>query len=798
MYRELRKARWNDIKQLSEIIERSSCMASVQGRKLDGHFYGEAGDAKRRLSESGMNADQFMNVIDSALMTQLLHMEARIASSMGKGFYTIGPCGEELLAAASLHLKSTDSVALHYRHTANSISRQLSAGRDPKDIMLDRARAYTCSSLDPVTGGRHCSIGGGPNEFLVTSTLASQCPPAVGRALGIPLANSLNIASKQFPKDAVSYVSVGDGSTNNAHFLSAVNLAKYAAFKKTKVPVVFGVSDNGLCISLKGGGYVNHLVNSLGIETFSCDGRNIYDVYRASQKATTYTRRYHKPSAILYSHLPRRFGHAATDRQFAYLTEEEIQQQQGLDPLSWALAEAVNAGIMGYEEVEAKLVGMEEGILEAFEKASEEPKLASREELCISNAAPLAPAPASASVFLAGASTEDKKAKERVVMRKNMTALYGELLEGSPADASAGEEGARTALYVGEDVEHGGYYLVSEGLKKAHPSKVMDFPPDETTLVGAGQGLAQCGFVPIVELPYAKYLDCGADSFQESIITHWLSNGTQPNGMIYRLQGFDKGVFGGNFHTHNALPFLYSPGLDVICHSNGANYVAAMRYAFRQAKAGRVVMSVDCTDLLNKRHLNEKEKDGYFLSSYPHRGSEADASGEFSFDDVVIHAYSSSDADSVSGWSSARGAHVLDLSSSSTHTHGAADLVIVTYGNGVPTALKAAKAMMGSASPAYTNIAVVEAPYLSAPAGDLRRYLQSHAHAAPTAPVVFADICKAAMAPLASISTQLHSEGSLEGRKWALTAAADTYNPLGNLVTFLSEEDIQGAAGRLH
>ena len=113
MYRELRKARWNDIKQLSEIIERSSCMASVQGRKLDGQFYGEAGDAKRRLDDSGMNAEQFINVIDSGLMTQLLHMEARIASSMGKGFYTIGPCGEELLAAASLHLKSTDSVALH-------------------------------------------------------------------------------------------------------------------------------------------------------------------------------------------------------------------------------------------------------------------------------------------------------------------------------------------------------------------------------------------------------------------------------------------------------------------------------------------------------------------------------------------------------------------------------------------------------------------------------------------------------------------------------------------------------------
>ena len=93
-------------------------------------------------------------------------------------------------------------------------------------------------------------------------------------------------------------------------------------------------------------------------------------------------------------------------------------------------------------------------------------------------------------------------------------------------------------------------------------------------------GLAQVGFVPVVELPYAKYLDCGADMFQESLITHWLSDGTQKNGMMYRLQGptlslslctraslfdyhyqlphlTDKGVFGGNFH----LPFVSSPGL---------------------------------------------------------------------------------------------------------------------------------------------------------------------------------------------------------------------------------------------
>lgn len=32
---------------------------------------------------------------------------------------------------------------------------------------------------------------------------------------------------------------------------------------------------------------------------------------------------------------------------------------------------------------------------------------------------------------------------------------------------------------------------------------------------GAAQGFSQVGLVPIIEIPYAKYLDCGADMFYE-------------------------------------------------------------------------------------------------------------------------------------------------------------------------------------------------------------------------------------------------------------------------------------------
>ena len=86
--------------------------------------------------------------------------------------------------------------------------------------------------------------------------------------------------------------------------------------------------------------------------------------------------------------------------------------------------------------------------------------------------------------------------------------------------------------------------------------------------------------------------------------------------MVVRLQGFDRGTFGGNFHTHNTL--YCPPGVDVVCYSNGEDYARGMRLAVDRAKQGRMSMLVDCTDLLNKRHVLGKDK--AWLRPYPASG----------------------------------------------------------------------------------------------------------------------------------------------------------------------------------
>lgn len=353
------------------------------------------------------------------------------------------------------------------------------AGKSVENIALDRARGFVCSVNDPVTGGKHCAIGGSEYDFIVTSTLASQAPPAVGRALSISLSNSLlgkqDPSRLKFPSDSISYVSVGDGSVNNAHFLASINLARYSQHRNIKCPVVFGVSDNGRCISLPGYGWLRQFAKQFSdINVSFADGSNLNDVYIKSKQAIDYSRQRCRPSLIIYENVPRRFGHAATDRQSAYLTEAQITAQASADPLGAACSQAISSGLYTAQELLEKFERLQEIVEHAFETAVNEPKIESRETLILSNSAPLhadvLPPPAKDSPYIVrylrrtvdsaassstkgGALSKDKEPPE--VMRRHMTRVYDEILTGN-----------KGAVYIGEDVTHGGYYLVTAGLPR--------------------------------------------------------------------------------------------------------------------------------------------------------------------------------------------------------------------------------------------------------------------------------------------------------------------------------------------
>ena len=596
--------------------------------------------------------------------------------------------------------------------------------------------------------------------MLLFSTLASQCPPAVGRALGFSVASKLLQRPTKSSTRPVSFVSIGDGSMHNAHFLSAFNLARHARYRRIKCPVVFGISDNGMSISYKTDGYTRSLFNLRGneIPMWSVNGTDMLDVYDKTLRATEYSRKKAAPSLLLYTSkdITRRFGHAATDRQHAYLSEDEVLGMAESDVISAAIVQAVEQQNVGtYTEWLDRFEEVGSMTSKAFDAASMEPKITKREDMLSVVSPMLVPVPRLPQAKIVESADRMKKPSSKrkggkaEVMRKHMTEVIKETLEKYP-----------DCVYIGEDVEHGGYYLVTDGLAEKFPGRLIDFPPDETTLLGAAVGYSQAGLTPIIEVPYAKYLDCGVDTFYELAISNWLTKGQRPNGMIVRMQGFDRGLFGGNFHTHNMISHL-PPGVDAVCYSNGRDYARGFRNAIKQARAGRVVMFIDCTNLLNLRHLHDRDRG--WETPYP-----PDEEGEImGFDDVRTY--------SGLGDSTVKGRYA-----------------IVTYGNGVVTALQARKAMVDCIEMDPTELDVIDCPYLSDIPLGLKEVIGQYKG------VLFADICKEGPGSniFSSMLVTLQREDSLPSN-WGFIAAPRTYNPLGNTITFLSQEDIITHLGRI-
>jgi 2-oxoisovalerate dehydrogenase E1 component len=529
-------------------------------------------------------------------------------------------------------------------------------------------------------------------------------------------------------------VTLGDGSVHNHHFWSAFHLARHARHKRIKCPVLFGISDNGLSISYSTEGYVDTLFdNDPLIPVFRANGSDTMDVYSQTRSAIEYARRQSAPAIIIYKNIVRRFGHAASDRQAAYLDDEQIQNMANTDVVGSAIVQAVEiSAATNYISVQKRLTEIEGLTLSAFALSSNEEKV-TREEMLQQLWAPVVSVNTNHPLIFS--SDQDRKEGEKVdVMRKHMNRVIAEAMEDD-----------NRVIYLGEDVAHGGYYVVTEGLAEKFPGRVLDFPPDETSLLGAAMGFAQVGLIPIIEIPYAKYLDCGADMFNEIAISYWLSRGKRPNGMIVRLQGFDRGLFGGNFHTSNQLN-LIPPGIHVVCYSNGEDYAMGFRNALDQAKQGSVVVSVDCTNLLNLRHLHDKDRG--WERSYPPKQK------IIGFD--FVRRYGK------------EGKHA-----------------IVTYGNGVVTAIQARKLLSASGEIADHDIDVVDCPLLSSVPKGLRTIVSQYES------VIFADVCKEGPGGniLSSLACSLQKEGRLPN-KWQLVCAPRTYNPLGSFTTFLNVEDI--------
>ena len=635
------------------------CDANFQQfvREWDGPRDAAPADDEAILSGSTLDARSFRELFESQLISRHLDLMARVLRVQNKVFYTIGSSGHEGNAMVARATRHTDPAFLHYRSGGFMAERfRKIPGMDP---VMDSALSFAASADDPASGGRHKVWGSKPLWVLPqTSTIASHLPKALGTAIAIEHARRIGHALP-VPADSIVVCSFGDASSNHATAQTAFNAAAYTAYQKLPAPVLFVCEDNGIGISVRtpAGWIARNFAHRPDLDYFAADGLDLASGYAEIERAVAHCRRTRRPT-FLHLRTTRLMGHAGTDFEIEWRALEELCAVESSDPLLRSAAIALESGLLSKDALLELYEAMRMRCFVAAEDADSRPRLTRLDEVM----APLAPyspgqvhaeatrvpdTAARVGVFGSEDALPERQPPKHLAVQINQ-ALH-DLFAKYPE-----------ALLFGEDVaQKGGVYTVTKGLQKAFGGRrVFNTLLDETTILGLAQGFANMGMLPLPEIQYLAYFHNAGDQIRgEAASLQFFSNGQYRNPMVVRIAslGYQRG-FGGHFHNDNSIAALRDiPGIVIGCPSRGDDAATMLRTLTAMAKVdGRVCLFLEPIALYMAKDLYAAG-DGAWSTAYP-PPDEAMPFGE---------------------------ARVYDAD--------ATDLVVLTFGNGVPMSLRAAR-----------------------------------------------------------------------------------------------------------
>jgi len=703
---------------------------------------------------SELDGETFIELFESQMLSRHLDLEARAMRGRNEGFYTIGSSGHEGNTVVGRVSRHTDPAFLHYRSGGFMMER--SRKLDGIDPAYDTALSLAASSDDPISGGRHKVWGSVPLWVPPqTSTIASHLPKAVGAAIAIAQAKRLK-GEVPIPEDSITVCSFGDASSNHATAQAGFNAAGWTAHQGLPCPVLFVCEDNGIGISVQTpAGWIEASFRARpGIKYFSADGLDLVDTWRATREAEAFVRRTRKP-AFLHLRLKRLLGHAGTDVETDYRPVEEVESIEAQDPLLMSAETALEEGLMTVTEIRDLYESVRERVQAASRKAAQQAKLENAEAVI----KPLAPY--SPKAVNAEATRADYQEARRAVFGNRLPE------EQAPRHLSIQINRALHDLMAkypeitvfGEDVaQKGGVYTVTSGLYRQFKGhRVFNTLLDETTILGMAQGQAMMGLLPMPEIQYLAYFHNACDQIRgEAASLQFFSNDQYRNPMIMRVAGlaYQKG-FGGHFHNDNSFTALRDiPGLVIACPARGDDAAMMLRTLAALGKIdGRVCAFLEPIALYMSKDLYEP-RDGQWLFPYP----EAD--------------------------------RAIPLGEGRVYHPKADDLLIITFGNGVPMSLRVARQIEESTG---KRIRVLDLRWLK-PLN--REFIAEHAR--DIGRVLVVDESRQTGGLAEEIFTVIEEEGGPGIRKTRV-CGMDTYIPLGDAANrvLMQEEDVLSAAQAL-
>lgn len=259
----------------------------------------------------GLTDGQVIDMYRYMLLARKYDERSLLLQRAGKINFHVSGIGQEAaqVGAAFALDREKDYFLPYYRDYAFV----LSVGMTTRELML----SVFAKADDPNSGGRQMPGHFGSKRLRIvtgSSPVTTQVPHAAGFAL----------AAKMRREPAVSFVTFGEGSSNQGDFHEACNFAGV-----NKLPVIIMCENNQYAISIPAhrqlGGKVSDRALGYGFPGIRVDGNDPLEVYKTVKEARERALRGEGPTlieAMMYRLSP----HSTSDNDLAYRTKEEVEE----------------------------------------------------------------------------------------------------------------------------------------------------------------------------------------------------------------------------------------------------------------------------------------------------------------------------------------------------------------------------------------------------------------------------------------------------------------------------------------
>ncbi|KXY10962.1 3-methyl-2-oxobutanoate dehydrogenase subunit alpha [Bacillus sp. FSL K6-0067] len=322
---------------------------------------------EKRHEELGLSDEQVLEMFRTMLLARKIDERMWLLNRAGKIPFVISCQGQEAAqVGAAFALDREKDYALPYYRDMGVV---LAFGMTAKELML----SGFAKAGDPNSGGRQMPghFGQKKNRIVTgSSPVTTQVPHAVGIAL----------AGKMEKKDLVTFVTFGEGSSNQGDFHEGANFAGVH-----KLPVIFMCENNKYAISIPvekqlACKNVSDRAIGYGMPGYTVDGNDPLAVYKAVKEAADRGRRGEGPT-LIETVSYRLTAHSSDDDDRVYRDNEEVEEAKKNDSIITFAAYLKEVGVLTEESEKQMLDEIMHIVNEATEYAENAPYAAPEDAL---------------------------------------------------------------------------------------------------------------------------------------------------------------------------------------------------------------------------------------------------------------------------------------------------------------------------------------------------------------------------------------------------------------------------------